>query len=147
MISISSPSLKWNLAIFQQHQLNFYAAYFFFIRRCTLSLPSTNQISEAIICKLRPNYFLYLMIVIFECQIQINCKSFSFLWPRSSRENQAICLDDVPPMIEKYNYLKDDIRPGEKFNAKKQCQQSFDKSFIPHVTNISPFEVTLNVVV
>ena len=44
-------------------------------------------------------------------------------------------------MIEKYNYLKDDIRPGEKFNAKKQCQQSFDKSFIPHVTSISPFEV------
>ena len=59
----------------------------------------------------------------------------------SSRENQAICLDDVPPMIEKYNYLKDAIRPGEKFNAKKQCQQSFDKSFIPHVTKKSPFEV------
>ena len=50
-------------------------------------------------------------------------------------------------MIEKYNYLKDDIRPGEKFNAKKQCQQSFDKSFIPHVTNISPFEVTINIIV
>ena len=50
-------------------------------------------------------------------------------------------------MIEKYNYLKDDIRPGEKFNAKKQCQQSFDKSFIPHVTNISPFEVTIDMTV
>ena len=64
-----------------------------------------------------------------------------FLYISSSRENQAICLDDLPPMIEKYNYLKDDIRPGEKFNAKKQCQQSFDKSFIPHVTKTSPFEV------
>ena len=69
------------------------------------------------------------------------CSNFVFLHLTSSRENQAICLDDVPPMIEKYNYLKDAIRPGEKFNAKKQCQQSFDKSFIPHVTKKSPFEV------
>ena len=68
---------------------------------------------------------------------------FLFFYISSSRENQAICLDDLPPMIEKYNYLKDDIRPGEKFNAKKQCQQSFDKSFIPHVTKTSPFEVYL----
>ena len=69
---------------------------------------------------------------------------FSYFFVFSSRENQAICLDDLPPMIEKYNYLKDDIRPGEKFNAKKQCQQSFDKSFIPHVTKNSPFEVYQN---
>ena len=64
-----------------------------------------------------------------------------FIFRSSSKENQAVCLDDLPPVIEKYNYLKEGVRPGERFNAKKQCQHSFDKTFIPHVTKDKPFEV------
>lgn len=63
-----------------------------------------------------------------------------FLAGRPSNSQQPVCLDDLPPTLARYDYLKENLRPGEKFNAFQQCQQSYGTSFIPHVKKESPFE-------
>ncbi len=55
--------------------------------------------------------------------------------------NQAKCLNDLPSVMAKYDYLKEKIAPGEKVSAIKQCQKAFGRDFFPHVTSKEPFEV------
>ena len=44
--------------------------------------------------------------------------------------------------MAKYDFLKDNIAPGEKISALKQCQKAFGPKFKPHLSqNEEPFEV------
>ena len=45
--------------------------------------------------------------------------------------------------MAKYDFLKDNIAPGEKISALKQCQKAFGPKFKPHLSqNEEPFEVS-----
>ena len=63
----------------------------------------------------------------------------SFLTSRLTRQ-QATCLDDQPSVMERYDFTKDGLQPGEKYSAMNQCQQAFGLVFRPHVREQSPFE-------
>ncbi|TRY70666.1 hypothetical protein TCAL_09680 [Tigriopus californicus] len=54
--------------------------------------------------------------------------------------NQAKCLDDMPEIMAKYDYLKDSKAPGDKFKAIEQCQKAFGQDFKPHKKDEKPFE-------
>ena len=44
--------------------------------------------------------------------------------------------------MAQYDYLKDNIAPGEKISALKQCQKAFGRKFRPHLSqDEEPFEV------
>ena len=44
--------------------------------------------------------------------------------------------------MAQYDYLKDNIAPGEKISALKQCQKAFGPKFRPHLSqDEEPFEV------
>ena len=56
--------------------------------------------------------------------------------------DQAKCLNDLPTVMAQYDYLKDNIAPGEKISALKQCQKAFGPKFRPHLSqDEEPFEV------
>ena len=68
------------------------------------------------------------------------CDSISKRTSKSA--DQASCLEDVPSWVEpRYDYLKEARSPGDQFNAVKQCQHAFDKTFFPYVKSEKPFEV------
>lgn len=51
-------------------------------------------------------------------------------------------MNDLPPPVERYDFLRNSQSPGEQFPAIKQCQQSFGATFIPHVKpGEKPFDV------
>merc|ERR1712117_233528 len=53
---------------------------------------------------------------------------------------QASCLDDLPALMDLYDFTSEGLLPGEKFSALQQCQQAFGSLFKPHMQNQSPFE-------
>ena len=55
-------------------------------------------------------------------------------------KDQAVCLDDLPELMDNYDYLKEKVSPGEKFKSIDQCKKAFGRDFRPHVKNESPFE-------
>lgn len=54
--------------------------------------------------------------------------------------SQASCLDDLPALMDLYDFTKEGLLPGEKFSALAQCQQAFGSLFKPHMQDQSPFE-------
>lgn len=61
-----------------------------------------------------------------------------------SHSQRAKCLDDLPEPVAKYDFLRDGKRPGEQYQAIKQCQQSFGPNFLPHVKSEAPFDVRIS---
>jgi hypothetical protein len=53
---------------------------------------------------------------------------------------QATCLDDLPALMDLYDFTAEGLLPGEKFSALAQCQQAFGSLFKPHMQSQSPFE-------
>lgn len=48
----------------------------------------------------------------------------------------------MPDIVDGYDYLKENVLPGEKFTAMEQCQRAFGRRFVPHVKpDESPFDV------
>ena len=68
-----------------------------------------------------------------------NSELTQFLTSSSTRE-QASCMDDLPPVMDLYDFSAEGLLPGEKFSAMEQCQQAFGSLFRPHVRSNSPFE-------
>ena len=58
----------------------------------------------------------------------------------SSTRDQASCMDDLPQVMDIYDFASEGLLPGEKFSAMDQCQQAFGSLFRPHVRSNSPFE-------
>ncbi len=57
--------------------------------------------------------------------------------------SQAECLEDLPEVIDQYDYLKEQIAPGAKVKSTHQCQKAFGPRFLPHVIpNEPPYEVS-----
>lgn len=66
-----------------------------------------------------------------------------FLIALRTTRGQAACLNDLPTVMDHYDYLKEQIAPGEKFSALEQCKRAFGPNFVPHVQpNTPPFEVS-----
>ena len=53
---------------------------------------------------------------------------------------QAMCLNDVPTGLSRYDFSLGGKQPGEKFKAIDQCRQAFGSGFSPYVKTESPFE-------
>ena len=95
--------------------------------------------------------------------IYLNKNIQSHIFPNNFRQtkDQSVCLYDLPPVMEKYNYTKANQQPGETFKVGKnstwlkseakfksayfkaidQCRKAFGQDFTPHVKDESPFEV------
>ncbi len=51
-------------------------------------------------------------------------------------------MDDLPDVVDKYDYLREKLTPGDKVKAIQQCQKAFGDRFVPHVKpKEKPFEV------
>ena len=53
---------------------------------------------------------------------------------------QAACLDDIPALMDLYDFSSEAQLPGEKFSSMQQCQQAFGSTFRPYLKADSPFE-------
>ena len=54
---------------------------------------------------------------------------------------QATCLDDIPSLMDKYDFNSEQKLPGEKVSAMSQCVQAFGASFKPYLkSSQSPFD-------
>ena len=54
---------------------------------------------------------------------------------------QALCLDDIPTLMDKFDFNSEQQLPGEKVSAMTQCVQSFGSAFKPYLkSSQSPFE-------
>lgn len=54
------------------------------------------------------------------------------------------CLDDLPGVVERYDYLLagGNRAPGDSIKSTDQCQKAFGPKFRPHVKDEKPFEVS-----
>lgn len=59
---------------------------------------------------------------------------------RSDTSDQAKCLNDLPKVMEQYDYLSAQKLPGILYSALEQCVKAFGEKFVPHVKSDSPYE-------
>ena len=55
-------------------------------------------------------------------------------------KDQANCLNDIPSIMDRFDFNSEQKLPGEKVSAMDQCIQSFGASFRPYLNSQSPFE-------
>ena len=53
---------------------------------------------------------------------------------------QATCLDDIPTIMDDYDFNTEQLLPGEKVSALDQCVKSFGIEFKPYLKTQPPFE-------
>ena len=63
----------------------------------------------------------------------------SFLTGSETRV-QAGCLDDIPALMDQFDFNSEQLLPGEKVSALDQCRKSFGVEFKPYLKTQSPFE-------
>jgi len=51
-------------------------------------------------------------------------------------------LENVPKVVRRFDYLREDVLPGDQVKAIDQCIKAFGSDFKPHVKkNEEPFDV------
>ena len=56
----------------------------------------------------------------------------------SETKFQAMCLDDIPAIMDQYDFNSEQLLPGEKVSAMDQCIKSFDSTFKPYLKSTQP---------
>ena len=55
-------------------------------------------------------------------------------------KDQANCLNDIPAIMDRFDFNSEEKLPGEKVSAMDQCVQSFGDRFRPYLNSQSPFD-------